>query len=103
MDDKCYNRTCWGADLEWVRCGAVTCTHKVHNPASTTAGQVGSSALLVARSEGNQQLDPTGSQLGSLVTRTESNRYSCGACTLCEIMEQDRDIALLATEAAIYL
>ncbi len=31
------------------------------------------------------------------------NHNPCGACTLCEIMEQDRDIALLAAEAAIYL
>jgi hypothetical protein len=31
------------------------------------------------------------------------NHNPCGACDLCEIMEQDRYIALLAAEAAIYL
>lgn len=54
----CWRTKCWRAPDE------------AHNPALTSAGQVGSSGLLVAR-EGDQQLDTTGSQLGPLVARDE--------------------------------
>lgn len=61
---------------------------KAHKPDLTSAGQVGSSGLLVAR-EGKQQLDTTASQLGPLVARDELIDKSGGVlvCTVnaCEI------------------
>ena len=61
-----------------------SCDECAHKPDQTSAGQVGSSGLLVAR-EGDQQLDTTASQLGPLVARDElidksGGGYVCSAC-----------------------
>ena len=66
----------------------------VHKPAPPSAGPVGSSDLLVAR-EGEQQRDATTQSAGP------DGRPPCGECTNCEIMEQSKEISLLANEAVL--
>lgn len=76
---NCYDWQCkyWTQYNECTANDGI-CWRQVHNPAPTSAGQVGSSVLLVAR-EGDQQLDTTASQLGPLVARDELIDKSGGA------------------------
>lgn len=55
-----------------------------------TAGQVGSSDLLIDRASG-QQLDPTGSQLAPLIARADRNHVSGGVCNIGNMMRNSCD------------
>jgi hypothetical protein len=82
MSERCTPGGFWDKD-RIVRLGRIILQKdKAHNPDQTSAGQVGSSGLLVAR-EGKQQLGTTGSQLGPLVARIDVIDNPCGACQRC--------------------
>ena len=84
MKRSCNQWECTRNRSECCKDGVVDGTDKAKLTALTSAGQVGSSVLLVAR-EGDQQLDTTASQLGPLVARDElidksGGGYVCSAC-----------------------
>lgn len=82
MDDFCADQHCtfntMGLCMIANSCGY--CSRQVHESDLTTAGQVGSSDLLIAR-EGKQQFGPTAFQLAALIARDACNHDpGCAHC-----------------------